>query len=171
MTLLNFPSFFLFFYWIAHKNNVKRSNTLPNSGRPRSVIGDRSTGTRNSLGVNQQNVRVTRRISLGNMNHNVSSTTTHSNSSNSSSSSSHNYSRGARLLSSSPTITTSKPPHSPSTSPIPNRRASMQRSVSRSSSPATFNSSPNGAAPTTRASKYNKKSTSQTDSTTRKWLN
>lgn len=129
---------------------------MPNNGRPRSVIGDRSTGTRNSLGVSQQNVRVARRISLGNMNHSNISTTTHTGS------------RGGRLLSSSPTNFQS----SPSASPIPNRRASMQRSLSRSSSPATLSSSPNGAAPSTRASKYNKKSTSQNDTTTtRKWLN
>lgn len=143
-------------FFIAHKtsSNMKRSNTVPNGGRPRSVIGDRSTGTRNSLGVNQQNVRVARRISLGNTNHNVSTTT-------------HTSSRG-RLLSSSPSTTFT----SPSTSPIPNRRASMQRSLSRSSSHATLSSSPNGAAPTPRASKYSKKSTSQNDTTTtRKWLN
>ncbi|CAO3612353.1 unnamed protein product [Mucor fragilis] len=149
--------------------NMKRSDTAPH-GRPRSVIGDRSSSTKSS---HQQ--KISRRISLGSINNASTTPSIHINSTLNSS----------RRLSSSPTLynstasaTTIKPHSSPSTSPIPNRRYSMQRSVSRSSSPAALNTDPSASlkqqAPAPRASKYNNhkhKTTTQHDSQTRKWLN
>lgn len=142
---------------------MKRSDTIPH-GRPRSVIGDRSSTIKNST---QQ--KVSRRISLGSIN-NASTTTTTSIHIN-------NNSNNSRRLSSSPTFYNTKPHSSPSTSPIPNRRYSMQRSVSRSSSPATLNTNPGGNSkqqPATKASKYinhKHKTTTTQDSQARKWLN
>ncbi|KAI8332989.1 hypothetical protein BD560DRAFT_451367 [Blakeslea trispora] len=136
---------------IASSNTLRRSNNLYNS-RPKSVI---VTSSRNStVGIsNQQKNRVTRRISLGNLNNQVDDTSS-------------NNTRGFSVSS------TSK--QSPATSPIPNRRYSMQRSVSRTSSVA---SSPNGSlhsiqnsTTANRASKYKNK-LSDSQSTVRKWLN
>lgn len=156
-----------------YSRNMKRSDIAPPHGRPRSVIGDRSSSTKSS---HQQ--KVSRRTSLGSIN-NASTTTP--------SIHIHNTLNSSRRLSSSPTLynpttsttTTSIKPHSsPSTSPIPNRRYSMQRSVSRSSSPAAINTDFSGnskqQAPAPRASKYTNhkhKTTTQHDSQTRKWLN
>ncbi|KAF1806293.1 hypothetical protein FB192DRAFT_1349751, partial [Mucor lusitanicus] len=155
-----------------YSRNMKRSDIAPPHGRPRSVIGDRSSSTKSS---HQQ--KVSRRTSLGSIN-NASTTTP--------SIHIHNTLNSSRRLSSSPTLynpttsttTTSIKPHSsPSTSPIPNRRYSMQRSVSRSSSPAAINTDFSGnskqQAPAPRASKYTNhkhKTTTQHDSQTRKWL-
>ncbi|KAI8348044.1 hypothetical protein EDC96DRAFT_520865 [Choanephora cucurbitarum] len=125
---------------IASSNTLRRSSSLYNS-RPKSVIG---TSSRNStVGISsQQKNRVTRRISLGNLNQQVDT------------------SNDTRRLS-------SPSKQSPATSPIPNRRYSMQRSVSRTSSVVSVGS----PQPTvTRASKYKNKS-SESQTTARKWLN
>ncbi|GAN03830.1 hypothetical protein MAM1_0049d03285 [Mucor ambiguus] len=149
--------------------NMKRSDTAPH-GRPRSVIGDRSSSTKSS---HQQ--KVSRRISLGSINSASTTPSIHIN----------NTLNSSRRLSSSPTLynsttstTTIKPHSSPSTSPIPNRRYSMQRSVSRSSSSAALNTDFSGSSkqqtPAPRASKYTNhkhKATTQHDSQARKWLN
>ncbi|KAI8095025.1 uncharacterized protein B0P05DRAFT_524370 [Gilbertella persicaria] len=139
---------------VKNNSNIASSNTLRrSSSRPKSVI-DTSSSRNSMVGItNQQKNRVTRRISLGNMNQ-VSTV--------------HNNSNTHRISVSS----TSK--QSPTTSPIPNRRYSMQRSVSRTSSIA---SSPNGsihsiqnATTASRASKYKIKS-SDSQQSSRKWLN
>jgi len=152
---------------------MKRSDAVPH-GRPRSVIGDRSSSTKNSYPQ-----KVSRRTSLGSINNASTTTSLHIN----------NTAHSSRRLSSSPTFynsptstttttTTTKPHSSPSTSPIPNRRYSMQRSVSRSSSPAVLNTNISASSkqqpPATRASKYTNhkhKTATQHDSQTRKWLN
>ncbi|KAL9537659.1 hypothetical protein MBANPS3_011574 [Mucor bainieri] len=149
--------------------NMKRNDTAPH-GRPRSVIGDRSSSTKSS---HQQ--KVSRRISLGSISNASTTPSIHIT----------NTLNSSRRLSSSPTLynsttstTTTKPHSSPSTSPIPNRRYSMQRSVSRSSSPAALSTDFSGnskqQAPAPRASKYTNhkhKGTTQNDSQARKWLN
>ena len=148
---------------------MKRSD-IASHGRPRSVIGDRSSSTKSS---HQQ--KVSRRISLGSINN---ASTTPSIYINNTLNSSRRLSTSPTLYNSTTSTTTIKPHSSPSTSPIPNRRYSMQRSVSRSSSPAALNTDFSGnskqQAPAPRASKYTNhkhKTTTQQDSQTRKWLN
>ncbi|KAG1081893.1 hypothetical protein G6F42_022775 [Rhizopus arrhizus] len=97
--------------------NMKRSDAVPH-GRPRSVIGDRSSSTKNSYPQ-----KVSRRTSLGSINNASTTTSLHIN----------NTAHSSRRLSSSPTFynsptstttttTTTTPHSSPSSAPIQNRR-------------------------------------------------
>jgi hypothetical protein len=139
-----------------------KRNEANNHGRPRSLVGDKSSSTASStrnLAIPNHRT-ATRRISLGSINSSNSNTM-------------------SRLSSSPTTISSSNKTisSSPTTSPIPHRRYSIQqRSVSRPSSPALLSKSESNtsiqSATSTRSSKYRIKQRpiSQQD-TTKQWLN
>ncbi|KAI8094605.1 hypothetical protein BDF21DRAFT_97770 [Thamnidium elegans] len=132
---------------------MKRNDPIYN-GRPRSVAGDKSiTNTRNFVISNQQNRSATRRVSLGSIN-SASSTTP--------------------LQINRPRRDSLKLP-SPTTSPIPHRRYSIQRSVSPAlmTNNSTSSSSSVVSNTSSRASKYSNKNAKslQQNSGTKKWSN
>lgn len=124
---------------------MKRNDPIYN-GRPRSVAGDKSM-TRNSVISNGQNRSATRRVSLGSI-HSASSTTAVQ------------INRRDSL----------KLP-SPTTSPIPHRRYSIQRSVSPAlmTNHSTSSNSSVVSNTSSRASKYSNKNAKP--SSTKKWSN